>query len=539
MRLSSTCVNKTWSLAPRTRAFERALKVGLHLAVAALSSGCSLLLDFGKFEATVDCPECDAGASDPPTSDASMAPSAPAGRCAQTPEQTSSTGTSSLLRRRRLAELPADAIHKTQVLVGANFLYHVAYTVEDEHPDVVLRAFALDALNDTNAEADADRPLEPHRTQRISDFLPAPHVVRSAASITLDGAERVVLYVAHGLADLKTADLSRLVFDPDLSQPGALKVLTDPPNYRVSGAEGWVGPAAGVLSDGAPFVAWQGCKSPIIPKTNDLCAEIEGTPGWSAIYTHTGERRLEREFLGTHGLEELLPITGVTPLSGGAKPAVVWGTTNSDTVVSLWMGVPDDDVVQAVRQCHAVEGFALHSLHSTPTYNGISSIVWSKRLANGASSFTEATSVACGKYCTEHIPEGHLSEGTTVSCDGALFSRRVFGNVRSAAHGVYMLDTEQNSEAIIVSAQIHALEDEQARLTVTHTRGSPNPNLSPFLDAPSDEPPLAVGAPAWPELHVQRRLQQRPRYAVVGVSWLESSATRTVAKLQTYDLCLP
>src|SRR5690606_29014040 len=141
-----------------------------------------------------------------------------------------------------------------------DYVYHVAYVEEGGKPDVVLRAFAL-----AQQKKDANHPLAPVHTLRVADLLPENEanvrVVRSPGSIAINPKGRVVLYVAHGTASTPTAALSRLELPPDLSVPSKLLPLIDPENYRVSATPDRLGPQAGYLQSGEPFVAWQGCNS--------------------------------------------------------------------------------------------------------------------------------------------------------------------------------------------------------------------------------------------------------------------------------------
>jgi hypothetical protein len=510
------------------------------------TTSCSFLLDFDQFETRVDCHKChdvdpceqsectrNGCLPDPQSNESCKPEEEPLGqRCSETSNSSDGGegGRSLLVARHRLVDLAADKIGKTQIVVGRDYLYHVAYVEQGGSPDVLLRAFALDAFS---AEPDVDAPIAPKRSHYVSEFLKTD-IVQSPGSVAVDPLDRVVLYVAYGTEAAQTATLGRMTFAADLSEPGVLLPLTDPPNYRVSPGDGRgrVGPEAGYLDTGQPFVAWQGCKSDV-HLDGDLCGKVAGTEGGSAIFAHAGEDRLDSESLSRLGVDERLSITAMQALSGGAKPAAVWGTSSSGEV-SIVAGTPSAGVSLPIFQCNTSEQYALTSLHAAPMYNGFSSIVWSKRLPDGTTSITETASMACGSACVDLVnPPGQ--------CDGALYQRRVFDWISAAAHGVWLPDPTNHDDAVIVSAKIYQLEDTVTRLTVSENRGSPDPNVFPYLEPHSSEPPLAIGTPSWPELNLQPRSRRKADapFSVLGVGWVETSSAGAFAKVQTYDLCVP
>ncbi len=541
----------------RPRLVRQSYQLGTAGIIGLLTTSCSFLLDFDKLETRAECARCkgddpcnptkwctdnacfdfdqpDENDCEPDREQISEPP--PYERCsARAIGDAGNSAGPTLASGHRLAALTADVIGKTQVLVGQDFLYHVAYVVEGDKRDVVLRAFAMDRLA---TEPDPTRTLDTTLRVNVSALLQnlpeEERSVQSPGSIAVDTMNRVVLYVAHGRDGAKTATLSRVVLQADLSAPSEPKRVTDPPNYRVGLNDGRVGPAAGYLDNRTTFVAWQGCR-PEPGAIDDLCSQVEGMSGGSKIFTHAGEELLhiDDEF----GVDELVPVSALEAISDGTFAAAVWGTmTSSEPEVTLNVGVPNNGISKPLLQCFVNDGYALNSIHATPTYNGISSIVWSKRPQKGGSSSTEATSANCGKECSEPPLDAGQEQ-----CGKSLYSTRVFENVRAAAHGVWLLDPSNSaSDAVIVSAKVYDPVDAETRLTVTQSQGSPNPNEFPFLETKPNEHLVAEGTPDWPELNLQTRAHQKPgaAYSVVGVGWVEREKGRDTANLQTFDLCL-
>lgn len=513
--------------------------------LVSLQSGCSLFLDFDQFEARAECAQC--MGTDPCTQPACVSngcypeplprceeeeDSSMFERCAQAQHLSDAgvTADAVLVPGHRLQELAGNVIHKMQVFVGRQFLYHVVYVETDGVPDVIIRAFALSSLD---TRPDDKSALAPVRSHRVSEFAEPGSVVRSSGSIAVDTDDSVVLYVALSGAGKQAVALSRQVLSADLSAPGPLTRLTDPPNYRPSSVAGRVGPEAGYLATGKPFVAWQGCTSND-PLSLNPCADVEKQRGRSAIFTHAGSSVLTVAELSEQGVDEPLPITALQALSDGSLAAAVWGTTSSEKVVSVIAGVPINGHSRRLLQCDSTPEYTFHSLHAAPTFNGISSLVWSKR-KDGEVPITEAASIACGPaQCLDFADP----DNTMPPCTTPLHRRRVTDAVMGASHGVWMLDAVQ-SQAVVVSAAVQPAEQGQTRLVLSQTTGSPDPNVSPLFDSRASELLLAIGTPAWPELHLQRATHREAgsTYSVVGVGWVEKEGEQQVAKVHTVDLC--
>lgn len=492
-------------------------RVAFGVSLATTTAGCAFVLDFDRFEGCTACK--DEVAVDAGEPDAAVR---------ETPRCSERTG--ALAPFLTFAPLEASVVLQAEALTTSTRVYHSVYVSDTSNErDIVVRAF------DITGEIVVASERAPSATRSLSEAFATlapeyPRLVAPASMVALPNGN-LALFTALAEEGAQTGSVVRIELDSSLNVVSEVNYLTEIPNFQIDDTAGRSGPAAGSLTNGEPFVVWQGCRpdpnEPNISLEADLCANVGVASGGGAIFGHRGTKPLDVQDLADQGVDESSFAGSLQALSGATAPAAVWATASvKEHLLHLRAGLTTTGVSTELHQCDTAPGVPKW-LNTVRTAGAVSSVVWSKDPWTA-----EATLVQCTE---EQCLDLAASQGTddNPACAAKKFANRVYPEVGYVAQGVWA-NSNGDKDAFTIAAFV---PEESQRLQVSTTQGIPDPNVSPLvveetaLELPSKSPSKVV-------LSLQQHAEGEER-AVAVVGWVDrAQASRQAAHLSAIDLCL-
>jgi Dictyostelium (slime mold) repeat len=274
--------------------------------------------------------------------------------------------------------LEGDIFRTTTTAAGSRF-YVATYGNFDDKRDIVLNVF------EAIASDDAGTNTREFVETRIAKIFPDDSIV-SPAALVVDKRYLNVYFATRSPSSLPNGagQLRRVRFSvganvnaaqPTLTQVD-VGVMSSAPNFRVNGET--LGPAAGLLAGGTPFVVWPGCATD--GNSQSPMCTVTSSP-LHGIYVVSGDPDFQ---VSPSLFPEAGTVTGLTALSNGTAPGASWiaGPDLTETTIrtAFLSNNGNAEASQELSQCEALPSTTQHALASAATTDGTVRVLgWSQQ----------------------------------------------------------------------------------------------------------------------------------------------------------------
>lgn len=287
--------------------------------------------------------------------------------------------------------IEADQVHRSTIIAGPDRFFYAVYGVFNGSNDLRLGGF----LRDGSDRLDQQSLASGLRNSGLD--------IASPGSLVIDGAGNVNVYVGVREAPVDgvappLGEVLRVVFDAELSLTAdmARKQGSAPSFLFVSER---VGPEAGLIPGGEPFVVWPG--------------QVSDGTARNGVFYQVGDAVVAVEAPGDAFTEVPGTLSGLRAMHTETTPGAVWMTNLPEGGVDLYSGTAAGQVLE-IAQCQDDASYTGYGLHASLTIDDLWTVSWSKQ---GAGFSSENAVVQCaGSTCQDRsgVSVGEMCDAATV-----------------------------------------------------------------------------------------------------------------------------